>query len=248
MTLTVSNLSVLRASRHLLSGVGFEVSAGQALILQGPNGLGKTTLLRTIAGLQPVHQGQVEMPEDTAVYAGHLDGIKSTLTVRENLEFWASVFGTGSIDVAIAAFDMDHLIDRAGGMLSAGQKRRLGLARLMVTGRPMWLLDEPTVSLDTVAVGQFGDMIAGHLDRGGMAVIATHIDLGLGARAEMLDLSQFKAALEQQFRGRIWAKPCVFPDCCGFGAFWCWPRNGPIVENCAGNFVGWGIVGLPFIA
>ena len=199
MTLTVSNLSVLRASRHLLSGVGFGVSAGQALILRGPNGLGKTTLLRTIAGLQPVHEGQVDMPEETAVYAGHLDGIKSTLTVRENLEFWASVFGTGSIDAAIAAFDMDHLIDRAGGMLSAGQKRRLGLARLMVTGRPIWLLDEPTVSLDTVAVGQFGDMISGHLDRGGMAVIATHIDLGLGARAETLDLSQFKAAPEQQF-------------------------------------------------
>ena len=130
---------------------------------------------------------------------GHLDGIKSTLTVRENLEFWASVFGTGSIDAAIAVFDMDQLIDRPGGMLSAGQKRRLGLARLMVTGRPIWLLDEPTVSLDTVAVGQFGDMIAGHLDRGGIAVIATHIDLGLGARAETLDLSHFKAAPEQQF-------------------------------------------------
>ena len=199
MILTVSNLSVIRASRHLLSCVGFEVSAGQALILRGPNGLGKTTLLRTIAGLQPVHQGQVDIPEDMAVYAGHLDGIKSTLTVRENLEFWASVFGTGSIDAAIAVFDMDHLIDRPGGMLSAGQKRRLGLARLMVTGRPIWLLDEPTVSLDTVAVGQFGDMIAGHLDRGGMAVIATHIDLGLGAQAETLDLSQFKAAPQQQF-------------------------------------------------
>ena len=102
------------------------------------------------------------MPDDAAVYAAHLDGIKSTLTVRENLEFWASVFGTGSIDAAIAVFDMDQLIDRPGGMLSAGQKRRLGLARLMVTGRPIWLLDEPTVSLDTVAVGQFGDMIAGH--------------------------------------------------------------------------------------
>ena len=199
MTLTVSKLSVLRASRHLLSSVGFEVSAGQALILRGPNGLGKTTLLRTIAGLQPVHEGQVDIPEDTAVYAGHLDGIKSTLTVRENLEFWASVFGTRSIDFAISAFDMEYLIDRPGGTLSAGQKRRLGLARLMVTGRPIWLLDEPTVSLDTVAVAQFGDMIAGHLDRGGLAVIATHIDLGLGGRADTLDLSQFKAAAADQF-------------------------------------------------
>jgi heme exporter protein A len=199
MTLTVSNLSVLRASRHLLSGVGFEVLSGQALILRGPNGLGKTTLLRTIAGLQPVYEGQVDMPEDAAVYAGHLDGIKSTLTVRENLEFWASVFGTKTIDAAISAFDMGYLIDRPGGMLSAGQKRRLGLARLIVTGRPIWLLDEPTVSLDTAAVAQFGAMIQAHLERGGVAVIATHIDLGLGDRAATLDLTQFKAAAEAQF-------------------------------------------------
>lgn len=199
MTLTVSNLSVLRASRHLLSGVGFEVLSGQALILRGPNGLGKTTLLRTIAGLQPVYEGQVDMPEDAAVYAGHLDGIKSTLTVRENLEFWASVFGTKTIDAAISAFDMGYLIDRPGGMLSAGQKRRLGLARLIVTGRPIWLLDEPTVSLDTAAVAQFGAMIQAHLERGGVAVIATHIDLGLGDRAATLELTQFKAAAEAQF-------------------------------------------------
>lgn len=199
MTLTVSNLSVLRASRHLLSGVGFEVLSGQALILRGPNGLGKTTLLRTIAGLQPVYEGQVDMPEDAAVYAGHLDGIKSTLTVRENLEFWASVFGTKTIDAAISAFDMGYLIDRPGGMLSAGQKRRLGLARLIVTGRPIWLLDEPTVSLDIAAVAQFGAMIQAHLERGGVAVIATHIDLGLGDRAATLDLTQFKAAAEAQF-------------------------------------------------
>lgn len=199
MTLTVSNLSVLRASRHLLSGVGFEVLSGQALILRGPNGLGKTTLLRTIAGLQPVYEGQVDMPEDAAVYAGHLDGIKSTLTVLENLEFWASVFGTKTIDAAISAFDMGYLIDRPGGMLSAGQKRRLGLARLIVTGRPIWLLDEPTVSLDTAAVAQFGAMIQAHLERGGVAVIATHIDLGLGDRAATLDLTQFKAAAEAQF-------------------------------------------------
>lgn len=199
MTLTVSNLSVLRASRHLLSGVGFEVLSGQALILRGPNGLGKTTLLRTIAGLQPVYEGQVDMPEDAAVYAGHLDGIKSTLTVRENLEFWASVFGTKTIDAAISAFDMGYLIDRPGGMLSAGQKRRLGLARLIVTERPIWLLDEPTVSLDTAAVAQFGAMIQAHLERGGVAVIATHIDLGLGDRAATLDLTQFKAAAEAQY-------------------------------------------------
>ena len=132
MTLTVSNLSVLRASRHLLSGVGFEVSAGQALILRGPNGLGKTTLLRTIAGLQPVHEGQVDMPEDMAVYAGHLDGIKSTLTVRENLEFWASVFGTGSIDAAIAVFDLDQLIEKPRWCSNSEGRERVE----MRAGRP----------------------------------------------------------------------------------------------------------------
>jgi heme exporter protein A len=193
MTLTVSNLSVARGSRILLEGVHFTLAAGQALILRGPNGLGKTTLLRTLAGLQKIETGQVSVAPETTVYAGHADGIKSTLTVRENLQFWAKVFGTRGIGPALAAFDLMDLIDRPGGMLSAGQKRRLGLARLMVTGRSIWMLDEPTVSLDTHAVDQFATMIRRHIGQGGCAVMATHIDLGLGADAQVLDLSQFRA-------------------------------------------------------
>ncbi len=101
MSLQVSNLSVSRGGRTLLEGVTFDVDTGHALILRGPNGLGKTTLLRTLAGLQKPEAGTVHLPEEDAVYAGHLDGIKATLTVRENLMFWARVFGTQSIDCAL---------------------------------------------------------------------------------------------------------------------------------------------------
>ena len=169
------------------------------VVISGEVGSGKTTLLRTIAGLQNPLEGRVVTEPEAVTYAAHADGVKAAMTVAETLRFWAAVFGTEGIDAALDAFDLTALQDRAAGTLSAGQRRRLGLARLVVTGRQVWALDEPTVSLDTVAVGQFGDMIAGHLDRGGIAVIATHIDLGLGARAETLDLSQFKAAPEQQF-------------------------------------------------
>jgi heme exporter protein A len=193
MTMRVTNLAVSRGGRTLLEGVTFDVAAGQALILRGPNGLGKTTLLRSLAGLQRPEVGQVDLAEDDAVYAGHADGIKSTLTVRENITFWARVFGTSDIAAAISMFALDDLVDRAGGMLSAGQKRRLGLARLMVTGRKFWMLDEPTVSLDHASVAQFATMIRAHLAAGGSAIIATHIDLGLGDDAQVLDLSQFRA-------------------------------------------------------
>lgn len=197
MRLHVSNLSVSRGARVLLDGVSFSLEPGQALILRGPNGLGKTTLLRTLAGLQNVEDGTIEMGSDDAVYAGHADGIKSTLSVRENLMFWARVFGTKDITPALDAFDLHDLIDRPGGALSAGQKRRLGLARLMVTGRSIWMLDEPTVSLDVQAVAQFAEMIRAHLKRGGMAIMATHIDLGLGDDAQVLDLAQFRTTTQR---------------------------------------------------
>ncbi|MEP5153489.1 heme ABC exporter ATP-binding protein CcmA [Planktotalea sp.] len=191
MSLVIDNLSVMRGGIAVLEEVSFSLNAGQALVLRGPNGIGKTTLLRTIAGLQPALSGSVTAPEDSIAYAAHSDGIKQVLSVRENLEFWAAVFGTGDIAPALKAFALEPLVERAAGALSAGQKRRLGLARLLVSGRRIWVLDEPTVSLDVDAVALFAQVIRTHLQTGGIALIATHIDLGLDA--EVLDLAPFKA-------------------------------------------------------
>lgn len=192
MELNVTGLSVARGGIPVLEGLDFTLHAGEALILRGPNGVGKTTVLRTVAGLQPPLAGTVGLEREAMAYAGHADGIKTTLTVRENLEFWAEIFATGRIDAALAAFDLVGLSDRAAGALSAGQKRRLGLARMVVTGRPVWVLDEPTVSLDASAVALFAAAVRTHLAGGGMALMATHIDLGL-AEARMLDLGPYRA-------------------------------------------------------
>jgi heme exporter protein A len=192
MGLTVSDLTIARGGIRVLEGLSFALGAGQALVLRGPNGVGKTTLLRTIAGLQPPVSGRVEVPADALVYAGHADGIKATLSVRENLGFWAQAFGNTDITGAMEAFQLGPLGDRPAGALSAGQKRRLGLARLLVTGRKIWVLDEPTVSLDVEAVAMFASAVRAHLAGGGLAVIATHIDLGL-SEAQVLDVGPFKA-------------------------------------------------------
>lgn len=189
--LKVADLACARGGLTVLEGVSFEVSSGSALVLRGPNGSGKTTLLRTLAGLQPAVSGDVSGAEDTIAYAGHADGLKGTLSVAENLTFWSGLFGFGDISGALDAFDLGDLAARPAQSLSAGQKRRLGLARLLVTGRPVWLLDEPTVSLDVAAVALFGKAVERHLSEGGVAVIATHIDLGIDA--EVLDLSAFRA-------------------------------------------------------
>ena len=191
--LAVADLSCARGGVPVLEGVSFSVEPGQALILRGPNGIGKTTLLRTLAGLQPALAGTVTMPEDQAAYASHADGIKTALSVTENLKFWADVHGAPLPDDVLTTFDLADLKDRLGGTLSAGQKRRLGLARLGVIGRKILFLDEPTVSLDGFSVRLFADWIENkHLAQGGIAVIATHIDLGLSAPE--LDLTPFKAA------------------------------------------------------
>lgn len=192
MEFNVSNLAVTRGGVPVLEGVSFRVYAGEALVLRGPNGCGKTTLLRTIAGLQPALSGEIGLEREAMAYAGHADGIKAVLSVRENLQFWADVFGTGTIDAALDAFDLHGLGDRAAGSLSAGQKRRLGLARMVVTGRPVWVMDEPTVSLDVKAVSMFADAVRAHLRGGGLALLATHIDLGLD-EARVLDVAPFKA-------------------------------------------------------
>ena len=191
MELIVTDLAVGRGGVPLLAGVSFALSPGRALVLRGPNGSGKTTLLRTVAGLQPAYAGAVLGAEERIAYAAHADGLKAALTVTENLSFWAAVFGQSDIAPALAAFDLKALAGRRAGQLSAGQKRRLGLARLMVTGRDIWVLDEPTVSLDAASVARFAEAVRAHLARGGMALMATHIDLGL--EAEVLDVSAFQA-------------------------------------------------------
>lgn len=195
MRVDVQDLAVARGGIPVLAGVGFTVLPGQALILRGPNGSGKTTLLRTLAGLQPPIAGAMAGCRETIAYAAHANGLKAMLTVAENLGFWAEVFGTCGIDAAIAAYRLAPLRDRLAGTLSAGQKRRLGLARMLVTGRPVWAMDEPTVSLDSDAVGMFADAVGAHLASGGLAVIATHVDLGL-AEALELDVRRFQAAAQ----------------------------------------------------
>ena len=189
--LSVQGLCVARGGLRTVEGVSFTLDSGQALILRGPNGIGKTTLLRTVAGLQPPVAGRIKMDDDAVAYAAHADGLKGALSVAENLAFWAQVFGGGDVAGAMAAMGLAFLSDRPAAALSAGQKRRLGLARLLVARRPLWVLDEPTVSLDAASVGRFADMVRGHLAQGGAALIATHIDLGLDAR--VLDLTPFRA-------------------------------------------------------
>ncbi|ANT61574.1 heme ABC transporter ATP-binding protein CcmA [Salipiger sp. CCB-MM3] len=193
MDLSVRDLAVARGGVPVLEGLSFTLAPGRALVLRGPNGSGKTTLLRSIAGLQPAFSGTIEGAGERIAYAAHSDGLKSMLTAAENLRFWAQVFAQSDIEAALDAFDLRGLEDRPAGTLSAGQKRRLGLARLMVTGRPVWVLDEPTVSLDAVSVARFAEAVRGHLAGGGSALMATHIDLGLD-EAEILDVTPFKAA------------------------------------------------------
>lgn len=189
---TVSDVAVERGGLPVLEGLSFAVAPGSALVLRGPNGVGKTSLLRVLAGLQAPLAGEISIAPESAAYGSHADGVKATLTVRENLTFWAAVHGQGLDEAVFALFDLERLADRMAGTLSAGQKRRAGLARLAVIGRPVLFLDEPTVSLDTASVRLFADWLAGtHVARGGSAVIATHIDLGLDA--PVLDLSPYRA-------------------------------------------------------
>ena len=198
--LDVRNLSVARGGVPVLEGLSFTLKAGEVLVLRGPNGSGKTTLLRTLAGLQPPLAGEISQPPEAIAYGAHADGLKATLSVAENLAFWAAVHGLRDIGPALDHFNLRSLASRAAQNLSAGQKRRLGLARLLVTGRPIWLLDEPTVSLDAASVGLFADAVRAHVADGGAALIATHIDLGLEAR--VFDVTPFKPDPETGLRTR----------------------------------------------
>lgn len=191
MELRAEGLSVARGGVPVLEGLSLTLNAGEVLVLRGPNGSGKTTLLRTLAGLQPPLAGTVSLPPEAIAYGAHADGLKAQLTVAENLSFWASVHGATDIAPALERMNLAALATRPAANLSAGQKRRLGLARLLVTGRPIWLLDEPTVSLDVASVALFASAVRAHVEGGGAALIATHIDLGLEAR--VFDVGPFKA-------------------------------------------------------
>ena len=193
MGLAVSDLTCARGGRLVLHGVGFALAPGEVLVLRGPNGAGKSTLLRVLAGLVPA-RGRVALGgrvldrdarAEAVAYAGHLDAVKPPLSVEENLRFWAGVLG-GDASRALAALDLATMAERPAHLLSAGQKRRLGLARLMLAPRRLWLLDEPTVSLDEDAVTRLLDAVRGHCAGGGMAVIATHADLDLAPSRELL--------------------------------------------------------------
>jgi len=195
MTLSVHNLTCYRSGRLIFADMSFNIASGEAVMLRGPNGAGKSTLLRILAGLISA-DGDVSINghslatdrdavQEQIAYSGHLDAIKPQLTVAENLTFWAHLFNGGSVDAAVEQFSLAEIWDRPAHACSAGQKRRLGLARLVVSGRPLWLLDEPTVSLDTATTAQFAKIVTSHCASGGMALIATHIDLGLNAPREI---------------------------------------------------------------
>ena len=189
--LKVLNLSVARGGISLLQNVTFEVGCGNALVLLGPNGIGKTSLMRCIAGLQTPKLGKIFVPESVA-YAAHADGLKGQLSVLENLTFWDNIYCGPGPEAALAAYDLEDLAQRPAKNLSAGQKRRLGLARMLVTGCELWVMDEPTVSLDAKSVALFRTALHAHLQGGGAAVLTTHTDLELPG--DSLDLSQFRAS------------------------------------------------------
>lgn len=203
MKLVVEKLRAGRGGRTLFAGLSFAVDAGTALLVTGPNGAGKTTLLRTIAGFLPPEAGAVRLEggaselsiTEQCHYVGHLNAVKPSLTVAENAAFWAGFLGGAAdrVDAALAAFGLEALRDIPAGYLSAGQRRRAGLVRLLLAERPLWLLDEPTTSLDAAAQDMLAVVVNRHLAGGGLVVTATHTGLGFD-RAQALELSAPAAA------------------------------------------------------
>lgn len=190
MRLIGEQLACKRGDRTIFAGLDFELGEGELLLLRGSNGTGKTSLLRMIAGLNEPAAGRVKPqggPPGLTLgqlchFVAHQDALKPALTAFENLAFWGDFFGNGKVDAALAAFDLTELAGLQAGILSAGQKRRLALSRLALIHRPLWLLDEPTVGLDRASQERLSGLMAGHLDRGGLLIVATHVDIGLEPR------------------------------------------------------------------
>ncbi|MBZ9656492.1 heme ABC exporter ATP-binding protein CcmA [Phyllobacterium lublinensis] len=192
MRLVGENVGGERGGERIFSRLGFTVSAGNALLVTGPNGAGKSTLLRIIAGLLVQAEGTIrlETPPTTfetlaaaTHYLGHLNAMKPVLSLDENLRFWRSFNGTGrcSIDEALELVNLAVIRHLPFGYLSTGQKRRAAIARLLISDRPLWLLDEPTAGLDKTSETQFTGLMQKHLAGGGIIVAATHLPLGLAA-------------------------------------------------------------------
>jgi heme exporter protein A len=208
MRLSATDLACRRGGRDVFAGVSFSVASGESLTIRGRNGAGKSSLLRMMAGLVRVAGGQVSLeggdPELTlgeqAHYLGHLDALKPSLSVEENLRFWSAFLGAAAADLdePLRAVGLDSLSNLPAAYLSAGQRRRLSIARLLTVKRPLWLLDEPTSTLDAAAQVRLGEIMQAHLAGGGIILAATHGPLQLdGARELNLDgISAPRAAME----------------------------------------------------
>jgi len=185
MELRGADLVCERGGRRVFAGLTFHAASGDLLLLRGPNGAGKTSLLRMIAGLLDPVQGRISLTgaeADLALaqqchFVAHQEAIKPSLTVIENLRFWARFLGEGDVRRGLEAFGLQPLADIPAALLSAGQKRRLALSRLGMVERPVWLLDEPTNALDSISQVRLARVMGDHLEQGGLIVAATHVDL-----------------------------------------------------------------------
>jgi heme exporter protein A len=192
MRLSGRGIRCVRGGREVFSGLNFEACSGEALAVIGANGSGKTSLLRMIAGLLAPAEGSISLeggePELTlseqAHYLGHRDALKPALSVIENLAFWRDFLGGEASDAkeSLSSVGLDHAAFLPAAYLSAGQRRRLSIARLLTIRRPIWLLDEPINALDVAGQGMFASLMNVHLARGGLIVAATHAPLGITAR------------------------------------------------------------------
>ena len=197
MRLRAWELTIERGGRRVIAELSFEASAGLGLIVTGPNGAGKTSLLRALAGFLPIEAGGFALDGgdgegtvgEQSHYLGHADGVKAALTAGENLAFAAATLRGDSSRAAqiaaLSAFGLAHVIDFPARLLSAGQRRRVALARLMVAKRALWLLDEPSTALDAGAQVALATTIRSHLKEGGILVAAVHGDLGLDGAQEL---------------------------------------------------------------